>query len=188
MIEKGMNDIVGTAGLIVLLLVMLLGMTRTARPKRPGKRPRPWARGPVPARRPQQVMLAEHAALWRARAKELEDLGDAAGAERAMREADLSEARASWHERASAMSKASLAEAADREEDRTAAREAERRIALALLFMPAGQRERYQQEWNAEMDILSAREASTFALQLLWSAPRTGAMLWLKYTFGRRPA
>ncbi|MEU4356282.1 hypothetical protein [Streptomyces virginiae] len=54
--------------------------------------------------------------------------------------------------------------------------------------MPAGQRERYQQEWNAELDTLSAREASAFALQLLWSAPRTGSMLWLKHTFGRRPA
>ncbi|WP_405533836.1 hypothetical protein OG592_44545 (plasmid) [Streptomyces avidinii] len=68
------------------------------------------------------------------------------------------------------------------------AREDERRIALALIFVPPGQRERYRQEWNAEMASLSAREASAFALQLLWSAPRTGAMLWLKRTFGRRPA
>ncbi|MEV7442523.1 hypothetical protein AB0O22_15385 [Streptomyces sp. NPDC091204] len=186
-----MNDFAGTAGLIVLLLVMLLGMTRTGRTKRRWNHTRPWASGQVPAREPQPIPLAEHAALWRARAMELEDLGDAAGAEKAWREADLSEARANWRKsvgHASAMPKVALAEVTAREEARKAAREAERRIALALLFMPTGQRERYQQEWNAEMDSLSAREASAFALQLLWSAPRTGAMLWLKHTFGRRPA
>ncbi|MFE7095212.1 hypothetical protein [Streptomyces erythrochromogenes] len=186
-----MNDFAGAAGLIALLLVMLLNLTRTGRTKGQGNYTRPWVRGRVPARKPQPIVLAEHAALWRARAKELADLGDAAGAERAIQEAHLSEARANREKnvgRASAMSKASLAELAAREEARMAAREAERRIALAILFMPAGQRERYQREWYAEMDTLSAQEASAFALQLLWSAPRTGAMLWLKDTFGRRPA
>ncbi|WP_189746475.1 hypothetical protein [Streptomyces nojiriensis] len=185
-----MNDFVGTAGLITLLLVMLLNMARTGRTKGHGNT-RPWARSQVPARGPLQSMLTEHAVLWRVRAKELEDLGDAVGAQKAMLEAHLSEARASRESNlghASAVSKASLAEAAARESARKAAHEAQRRIALALLFVPAGQRERYQREWNAEMDSLNAREASAFALQLLWSAPRTGAMLWLKHTFGRRPA
>ncbi|MFF4448301.1 hypothetical protein [Streptomyces sp. NPDC001502] len=194
MIERVMNDFSGVAGVILLLLVMLSNLTRTGRTKR--RRSYARVRGRVRVRKPQESARAEHAALWWARARELEDLGDAAGAERAMHEARASEARARHAAaggethvgHASAVSKAALAEAAAREPARKEDREAERRIALALLFVPPGQRERYRQEWLNEMMQLRPAEAATFALHLLLLAPRMGILLWLKRAFGRRPA
>lgn len=65
---------------------------------------------------------------------------------------------------------------------------AERRIALALLFVPPGQRERYRQEWVSEMAQLKPAEAAAFALHLLQLAPRMGLLLLFKRAFGRRAA
>ncbi|MEW2374239.1 hypothetical protein AB0940_33530 [Streptomyces sp. NPDC006656] len=62
---------------------------------------------------------------------------------------------------------------------------AERRVALALVFVPPGQRERYRQEWVNEMAQLSPQEAGVFALHLLLLAPQMGIMLALKRIFGR---
>jgi hypothetical protein len=63
---------------------------------------------------------------------------------------------------------------------------AERRLRLALLFLPPGDRERYRQEWMAEMAGLAADRAARFAASLLASAPRTSASLIYKKIWNRR--
>ncbi len=65
---------------------------------------------------------------------------------------------------------------------------AERRLRLALLFLPPGDRERYRQEWMAEMAGLAADKAARFAASLLASAPRTGASPIYMKIWNRRTA
>ncbi|GGS29967.1 hypothetical protein Snoj_26600 [Streptomyces nojiriensis] len=62
---------------------------------------------------------------------------------------------------------------------------AERRIALALIFVPMEHRERYRQEWVNEMAQLSPQEAMVSALHLLLLAPKMGMLLMLGRIFGR---
>lgn len=61
-----------------------------------------------------------------------------------------------------------------------------RRLRLALLFLPPGDRDRYRQEWLAEIAGLPAGEAARFAASLLASAPRTGVALIFKKIWSRR--
>ncbi|WP_327267203.1 hypothetical protein OG444_40500 (plasmid) [Streptomyces sp. NBC_01232] len=64
----------------------------------------------------------------------------------------------------------------------------QRRVALALAFLPPSQRGRYRQEWLAEMSVMAPAEAATFAMQLLLFAPRMGFVLLVSQVFGRRAA
>lgn len=65
---------------------------------------------------------------------------------------------------------------------------AERRITLALAFVPADHRARYAGEWAAEMHGMSPRQALEFSLNVLRSAPMSGLLLTLKRVFGRSAA
>ncbi|UUY52773.1 hypothetical protein NRK68_36575 (plasmid) [Streptomyces yangpuensis] len=190
-----MNDFAGVVGVILLLLIMLSNLTRTGRKKR--YRKRTSVRGHVRLRKSQEPQRGNHADIWWARAAELRAEGDFAGAERAMKEALASDARAAA--RRAGLSAAlpdkagevvvapAAAEAADRRA-RKEVRETERRVALALLFVPPGQRERYRQEWVNEVAQLSPHEAAVFALHLLLSAPKMGMLLALNRIFGRKAA
>ncbi|MYV72980.1 hypothetical protein GT352_03290 [Streptomyces sp. SID1046] len=63
-----------------------------------------------------------------------------------------------------------------------------RRLNLAVLFLPPGQRERYRLEWAAEMATLEPHEAAAFALYILKHAPMAGMALVFKRVFGRKAA
>ncbi|MEU8598807.1 hypothetical protein ACH475_14000 [Streptomyces globisporus] len=67
-------------------------------------------------------------------------------------------------------------------------RAAERNIALAVIFLPPGQRDRYREEWAAEMHALDGQDAAAFALRVLLRAPRAGLTLLLSRVFGRTRA
>lgn len=69
-----------------------------------------------------------------------------------------------------------------------AAQKAQRRVGLALAFLPAGERDRYRREWSAEMFGLGKREAATFAMQILINAPKVSLLLVLRKAFGREAA
>ncbi|WP_327436617.1 MULTISPECIES: hypothetical protein [unclassified Streptomyces] len=69
-----------------------------------------------------------------------------------------------------------------------ALRVAERNLALAVIFLPAGQRDRYREEWAAEIYALDRQEAAAFAFRVLLRAPRAGLALLLSRVFGRSKA
>lgn len=58
-------------------------------------------------------------------------------------------------------------------------------IGISLHFLPAGERERYRQEWEAEMTAMPPALARKFAYGVLRCALRSGAALWLRKIFGR---
>ncbi len=67
-------------------------------------------------------------------------------------------------------------------------RSAERRLNLALYFLPQAEREHYRQEWGAEMAAMSPSAAARFALNVLIGAPGAGLVLRLSKIFGRQAA
>ncbi|WP_439082088.1 hypothetical protein [Streptomyces sp. WL006] len=67
-------------------------------------------------------------------------------------------------------------------------RVAERFVNLSLHFLPRGQRERYRQEWGAEMAALVPTEADRFAREVLRNAVKFGLFLRLRELFGRMAA
>ncbi|MEU0002220.1 hypothetical protein ABZ069_35475 [Streptomyces microflavus] len=67
-------------------------------------------------------------------------------------------------------------------------RSAERRLTLALYFLPQAEREHYRQEWGAEMADMSPSVAACFALNVLIGAPGSGLVLRLSKIFGRQAA
>ncbi|WP_345180950.1 hypothetical protein, partial [Streptomyces lavendulae] len=69
-----------------------------------------------------------------------------------------------------------------------ASRAAERKLMLALVFLPSEQRARYQREWRAEMASLNPQDAAAFALQILRHAPMVGLTFVFKEVFGRKAA
>ncbi|MFE5522564.1 hypothetical protein ACFQ9Q_33315 [Streptomyces virginiae] len=71
---------------------------------------------------------------------------------------------------------------------RLEARAAERKLMLALSFLPSEQRVRYWREWNAEMATLNPQDAAAFAFQILRSAPLMGLTLMFVKVFDRRAA
>ncbi|PVC80744.1 hypothetical protein DBP19_35155 [Streptomyces sp. CS090A] len=64
-------------------------------------------------------------------------------------------------------------------------RAAERRLNLALRFLPDGERERYRREWKAEMAAMPPAAAAQFAYGVLRQAPWSGVILWLCKKLGR---
>ncbi|MGW6688714.1 hypothetical protein [Streptomyces sp. NPDC054961] len=68
------------------------------------------------------------------------------------------------------------------------AQAAERKLMLALAFLPPGQRARYRHEWGAEMATLTSQEAAAFSVQILRSAPMMGFHLLAKEAFGSKAA
>ncbi|MEV3898423.1 hypothetical protein [Streptomyces anulatus] len=67
-------------------------------------------------------------------------------------------------------------------------RSAERRLNLALYFLPQAEREHYRQEWGSEMADMSPSVAARFALNVLIGAPGSGLVLRLSKIFGRQAA
>ncbi|MEU0002221.1 hypothetical protein ABZ069_35480 [Streptomyces microflavus] len=67
-------------------------------------------------------------------------------------------------------------------------RAAERYVNFSLHFMPRGQRERYRQEWEAEMTALVPAEADRFARGVLRTAVKSGLSLRVRELFGRMAA
>lgn len=68
------------------------------------------------------------------------------------------------------------------------ARTAQRRVCLAVRFLPAEKRERYRQEWEGEMAGMTPLNASQFALNALKRAPKSGVTLRLQRFLGRQAA
>ncbi|MCX4657301.1 hypothetical protein AB0N79_38675 [Streptomyces microflavus] len=64
-------------------------------------------------------------------------------------------------------------------------RTAQRRVHLALRFLPEGERERYREEWEAEIAAMAPAVAAQFAYGVLRRAPRSGLILWLRKLLGR---
>ncbi|MEV3898422.1 hypothetical protein [Streptomyces anulatus] len=67
-------------------------------------------------------------------------------------------------------------------------RVAKRYVNFSLRFVPRGQRERYRQEWGAEMAALVPAEADRFAREVLRAAVKSGLALRLRELFGRMAA
>ncbi|PVC80745.1 hypothetical protein DBP19_35160 [Streptomyces sp. CS090A] len=67
-------------------------------------------------------------------------------------------------------------------------RVAERYVNFALHFVPRGQRERYRQEWGAEMAAMVPAEADRFAREVLRAAVKSGLFLRLRELFARMVA
>ncbi|MFD9422275.1 MULTISPECIES: hypothetical protein [unclassified Streptomyces] len=64
-------------------------------------------------------------------------------------------------------------------------RVARRYVNLSLCFLPRGERERYRQEWGAEMATLAPVEADRFAREVLRMAVKSGTSLRLRELFGK---
>lgn len=64
-------------------------------------------------------------------------------------------------------------------------RVAERYVNFSLRFVPRGQRERYRQEWGAEMAALAPAEADRFAREVMRAAVKSGLFLRLRDLLGR---
>ncbi|MEU9201925.1 hypothetical protein [Streptomyces sp. NPDC048332] len=67
-------------------------------------------------------------------------------------------------------------------------RVAQRKLGLALYFLPAKEREHYRIEWGAEMDSMSPAVAAQFAANVLLRAPISGVTLRFARLFGRQAA
>ncbi|MFI5757770.1 hypothetical protein [Streptomyces sp. NPDC051569] len=66
-----------------------------------------------------------------------------------------------------------------------ALRVAQRYVNFALHFVPRGERERYRQEWAAEMAAMAPAEANRFAREVMRAAVKSGAFLRLRELFGK---
>ncbi|MEV5606394.1 hypothetical protein AB0L33_33675 [Streptomyces sp. NPDC052299] len=64
-------------------------------------------------------------------------------------------------------------------------RAAERKLAVALRFLPAGEREHYQAEWSGEMQAMEPAAAAQFAANVLLHAPLSGMSLRFAKLFKR---
>ncbi|QSS95430.1 hypothetical protein [Streptomyces sp. M54] len=78
-----------------------------------------------------------------------------------------------------------LAREADESRIAKNSRTAQRRMNLALRFLPKGERERYREEWEAEIQDLPPAAAARFACVVLVMAPKSGLILWVRKLFGR---
>ncbi|MFE7051507.1 hypothetical protein ACFVAM_24415 [Streptomyces californicus] len=67
-------------------------------------------------------------------------------------------------------------------------RTAQRRVDLALRFLPKSERDHYRREWEAEAGVMEPAVAAQYGFNVLIRAPKAGLTLRLSKIFGRQAA